>query len=325
MKKFNWIKILLIFILIYTLFAFIPGFFNLQDTLFKIPFSWFISASLFTISSHLILSLRWLYFIRYLNFSLNYLQSLKIYLAGLSFMAAPARTGEAIRSIWLSTRHKIGVSNGLAITITERISDLLSALFIIFWSTGNINKIILFLCILLLLNYIFKQEYILFKFKSLLRYLSTTIINSNSLIKSYLSKKDLVNKVTLTTLVLKSLSKPLPIIFSTFLCSLSWLTEAILLYITFYNLNVSLTFQQAALIRTTMGIGGAISLLPGGLLTSETTSIGLAIIYGSGQVEAFAATLFIRFYTLFFPTIIGLIAIFIQKDLNSSLKSHKPI
>tara|TARA_Y100001968_G_C19059330_1_gene573002 strand:- start:207 stop:434 length:228 start_codon:yes stop_codon:yes gene_type:complete len=66
-----------------------------------------------------------------------------------------------------------------------------------------------------------------------------------------------------------------------------------------------------------MGVGGAISLLPGGLLISESASIALSTTYGSGKAEALAATLFIRVYTLFVPSIIGLIAFFAQKDLNS--------
>tara|TARA_Y100001968_G_scaffold155964_1_gene142475 strand:- start:2095 stop:2319 length:225 start_codon:yes stop_codon:yes gene_type:complete len=73
-----------------------------------------------------------------------------------------------------------------------------------------------------------------------------------------------------------------------------------------------------------MGIGGVLSLLPGGLLTTETTSIALSIAYGSGRIEAFAATLFIRIYTLFLPSLIGLIAIVSQNDLNTKQKQPIP-
>ena len=71
-----------------------------------------------------------------------------------------------------------------------------------------------------------------------------------------------------------------------------------------------------------MGIGGVISFLPGGLLTSETTSIALSIAYGAGKGEAFAATLFLRVYTLFIPTIIGLIVLIKDNDLDTSLSKN---
>ena len=50
--------------------------------------------------------------------------------------------------------------------------------------------------------------------------------------------------------------------------------------------------------------------------TSGNTGIALALAYGSGRVEAVAATIFIRIYTLFVPFILGLLSYSFQKDLR---------
>ena len=119
---------------------------------------------------------------------------------------------------------------------------------------------------------------------------------------------------------INNLCLPLPLFFSTVLALLAWLVESYLLYMLFQCFDVFIAYRQVALIRTAMGIGGVISFLPAGLITTETTSIALAIAYGAGRVEAIAATLFIRIYTLFIPFTIVLISFYFQKDLKFSRK-----
>ena len=313
MLRINWLRLLIFSIIIYSLFIIIPGFYNIKDSISLIPPKWWLISIIFTISSHFILSIRWFYFLKYLKQHISYLDSFKIYLAGLSLMASPARSAESIRSFWLSKRHYIKLGIGFSMTLAERLGDLLSALLLIIFCIGNINFIILYILIMFICLYSFK--YLSFNlFKPRIKKIFNFILTKFPFIEKY----KLNNHFHLTLKNTRYLFKPIPFLISIFLVSFSWLLESFLLYLTFKYLNVDISFQQSTLIRTSMGIGGALSLLPAGLLTSESTSIAISLAYGADKIEAFTATLFIRVYTLFIPSLIGLIAMILQKDLNTS-------
>ena len=313
MNKFGIIKLLLIFIVFYALLILFFGIYEFKDLIIKIPYTWWIASTIIPILSHSILSVRWYFLIRYLSFRIKFIESFKIYIAGLSLIAAPARSGEAIRSIWLNP-YKIETNVGIGITISERITDLSSASLLIIWSLTNNQYIYLMILFLFILIYSLRNNFI-YLLKFIIKIISLIFKNKSTII----FKKQVYKSLS----YVKYLSNPIPFILSNILCSFAWLLEAFLLYITFKYLNVELTFQQSTLIRTAMAIGGVISFLPGGLLTSESTSIAISIAYGTGKAEAFAATLFLRFYTLFIPTIFGLTALVSQKDINSSIKTIK--
>tara|TARA_Y100001968_G_scaffold325158_1_gene365918 strand:- start:455 stop:1417 length:963 start_codon:yes stop_codon:yes gene_type:complete len=314
MKLNTWIKLIALSIILYSIFILIFGIYDFKESILLIPFYWWLFAIFFTSTSHFILSIRWNYYLNYLNHSLTFVESSKIYLAGLSLMAAPARSGEAIRSIWLSRRHGIPLSIGTGITISERIGELFSAILVIAWSLNSLKIIYISVILLLIISFIPRF------FKMLIYSFIKNSINLIPITGKYLSKEKLIIEISATLQKVKSLFNSIPFLISIFLCTIVWIIESFLLYKIFSTLNVDITLKQSLLIRTLMGIGGVISLLPGGLLTSETTSIALSIAYGSGKIEAFAATLFIRIYTLFLPSLIGLVALLLQKDLDSSSK-----
>ena len=314
MKSIKWLQLLTFTIIVYSFLIIISGFYNLKDSITLIPTKWWLLSVLFPIISHLILSIRWFYLLKYLHQSISYLQSLKIYLAGLALIAAPARSAEVIRSIWLFKRHNISIANGISITISERITDLISALLLIILCIGNVPIIISLIFILPLLNYLITLNLTKIILTKIIRFIYNIIPFS----KTYASNIGLNKEIFKSLKQTRLLVQPIPLNTSIFLVSLSWLLESFLLYLTFQYLNLQISFEQSILIRTSMGIGGAISLLPAGLLTSESASIALSLAYGANKIQAFTATLFIRVYTLFIPTLIGLISLFLQKDLNSN-------
>ena len=308
----SWRKILFILItslIVYLSFILFIGFYEFKESILQIPLTWWIASISFPFISHFILSIRWFYFIKYLKYKLNYFQSSKIYLAGLSLIAAPARSGEALRSLWLLKRFNFPIYVGISATISERIGDLLSALFLISLSLGSI-KFFCFIILFILFSFYF-NKFIKSAIISMLIY----ILQLFPFAKTYFNHKKLIENLAITFERVRNMSKLEPLLISILLCTLTWIVESILLYITFYYLKESISFQQATLIRTSMGLGGVISFLPAGLLTSESTSIALAIAFGTGQAEAIAATLFIRVYTLFIPSLMGMAAILLEKDL----------
>ncbi|WP_320664534.1 lysylphosphatidylglycerol synthase transmembrane domain-containing protein [Prochlorococcus sp. MIT 1223] len=321
LSKIRLLKLVITFFLLYTAIKLYPEFSNIKYYISLVPDKLWIYSLIIPILSHYILSIRWFFLIRFLKYKISYFDSLKVYLAGLTFMAAPARSGEAIRSLWLSNRHSIPIKIGIGITINERVTDLISALILIIWSTNNIKLLIVLILFLFTIIYTARSYKILSIVNTTLKKLSIFLIRFMPFISKHRGRTGFKSKLYKILSGIKEINKPTPVIIATFLCIIAWLLEALLMYFVFNSLNVNLSYKQSTLIRTAMGIGGALSIFPAGLLTSESTSIGLAVALGSGKVEALASTLFTRIYTLLIPSLIGLISMNSQKDLN--FKSNK--
>jgi uncharacterized protein (TIRG00374 family) len=100
---------------------------------------------------------------------------------------------------------------------------------------------------------------------------------------------------------------------STIISFVSWGFECIAFYYVLTGLGVEgsmLLLQQATFIFAASTLFGLVSFLPGGLGTSEVTSAGLliALVDVSASVAA-AATIIIRFCTLWFGVGLGVVAL----------------
>ncbi|AAP99107.1 MULTISPECIES: lysylphosphatidylglycerol synthase transmembrane domain-containing protein [Prochlorococcus] len=312
MQNINWIKLFVIGLFAYTLLALYLGVSDLKNSISYLPHSFWLFSLISPLSVHLILSLRWHFFLRYLQCNINYFESFSIYLPGLSLIAAPARSGEAIRGLWLKSRFNLPVSLGISCTFVERIGELISALIIIIWSLYFTN----FFSIPILLFFTITCSYFFHHFK-IIKKLTIFSKNLHFYNSKFLQRKIFKNASLLVDKV-NTLCLPYPLALSVLLSLVAWLIEAYLLYRVFSFLNVEIAFKHSALIRTVMGMGGVISFLPAGLITAESTGIAMALAYGSGRVEAVAATIFIRIYTLFIPFILGLFSYSFQKDIRFS-------
>ncbi|PSP06562.1 MAG: hypothetical protein BRC51_03210 [Cyanobacteria bacterium SW_12_48_29] len=69
-----------------------------------------------------------------------------------------------------------------------------------------------------------------------------------------------------------------------------------------------ITPYQAVLILTASVLIGALSLLPGGIGSTEVLTISFSIMYGATQTAAVTATFLIRLLTLWFAVGIGILA-----------------
>ena len=97
---------------------------------------WFIALAACLIS-HLVLERRWEFYLKQLGFPLPFKSAVKIYTAGLALIAAPGRSGEAVRGLWLQRRHGFPLTVGVGITLAERLADLASALLVLSWGLGE--------------------------------------------------------------------------------------------------------------------------------------------------------------------------------------------
>jgi uncharacterized protein (TIRG00374 family) len=251
---------------------------------------------------------RWSYYLRQLGFPLPLKPAAKIYVAGLALIGAPARSGEAVRGLWLQRRHGIPLTVGVGITLAERLADLASALLVLSWGLGEQFWIAMLigLAVIGVGGWVLTHPRVLRRLEHWLERLP--------LHQRWKGLNRLLREALLATAQMRQLMKPKPLIVGTLLASTCWVLEAGLLVVLYHALEVNLSLHQTAVIRTATALGGVISLLPAGLGTSEATSIGLAMLYGADRSQALAVTLLLRSCTLAIPCLVGLLTMMVWRE-----------
>ncbi len=288
-------------------------FFGLREVLgilTHLPWFWWVIGAATSIIGHLLLLGRWQFYLKWLAYPLPLRAGAKIYTAGLALIAAPGRSGEALRGLWLQRRHGFPLTVGVGITLAERLADLASALLVLSWGLGRQvwTAALIGAVALGAGGWLLTHPRVLQKLEHLLevqpfhRHLHRVI--------------RLVREALLAMGRMRQLMRPRPLLMGTALACGCWLLEAQLLVWLYGALDVSFSLHQAAVIRTAMGLGGVLSFLPAGLGTSEATAIGLAMLYGAERSVALAATLVLRLCTLVLPCLLGMAALLSQPDLG---------
>ena len=285
--------------------------FGIQDVsanLGKMPWRWWVLAPAICLGSHVVLIGRWSYYLRQLGFPLPLKPAAKIYVAGLALIGAPARSGEAVRGLWLQRRHGIPLTVGVGITLAERLADLASALLVLSWGLGEQFWIAMLigLAVIGVGGWVLTHPRVLRRLEHWLERLP--------LHQRWKGLNRLLREALLATAQMRQLMKPKPLIVGTLLASTCWVLEAGLLVMLYHALEVNLSLHQTAVIRTATALGGVISLLPAGLGTSEATSIGLAMLYGADRSQALAVTLLLRSCTLAIPCLVGLLTMMVWRE-----------
>lgn len=291
--------------------------FGIQEvgaTLGELPWQWWLLAPAICLTNHLLLEGRWQFYLQQLGFPLHFKAAASIYAAGLALIAAPGRSGEAVRGLWLQRRHGFPLTVGVGITLAERLADLASALLVLSWGLGERvwAAMAIGLAVLGTGGWLLTHPRVLRRLEHLLERLP--------LHQRWSGLIRLLREALLAMGRMRQLMKPWPLLVGTLMACICWMAEAWLLMAVYGALGAPMDWHQTAVIRTATGLGGVISLLPAGLGTSEATSIGLAMLYGADRSQALAVTLLLRLCTLALPCLIGVLALVRQPDLSRSAK-----
>jgi len=235
--------------------------------------------------------------------------SARLFLAGFPLAVTPGKVGEALKGVWLEKETGVPAARGISVVLAERISDglgvlLLSTLGVIayprYWPA--------FAAVLagLLLMIIFIQIR-----PAALWLLS--IAENIPLLKNIAGGLHEFYEGSYT------LFRPLAVLTAVGLGTISWLGEGIGMYFVLRGLGVPggwETLSIAVFVLAFSTVIGAVSALPGGLGAAEASITGMLIfLLDLGPDSAAAATLLIRFATLWFAVLIGLLVWLFSKSL----------
>lgn len=262
-----------------------------------------------TLLNYFLRFLKWHYYLGLVGITtIDRRLSARIFVAGFPLAVTPGKIGEALKGVWLNHKSGAPITHGVSVVLAERISDglavlALSTLGVIaypqYWPAFVIvlGSLIVFI---LLTQFQTLAMGILEKLTSIpwFRGISTQL-------HSFYEGTNLLFRPTATVNAI-------------LLGIFAWLGEGIAMYLVLLGLGVSPganTFSMAVFILSFSTVIGAVSAMPGGIGAAEASIAGmLALLLGLAADTAAAATMIIRFATLWFGVGLGLISWFFSKD-----------
>lgn len=317
MKHRSIIVFTLLSIIVFTGLAVYGDFQELVGNVLALhPVFWLAALGL-TLAHILIRLVRWEYYLRVLGVSADARTSTLVFLTGLGMIMVPGRVGELAKSYFLKQKLNTPVRLSAPVIITERIGDVISVLllglwglvFIPFgWALIAITLVGIGAFLMLLAS---PRGVSLLVRMPLLRRWEPFLSDSGRALRALFSLK-----VSIVGLLLGCLA---------------WFTLGFAFWIVLEGLGTGVPVPIAVSIFCATTLLGSITMLPGGLVTTEGSMLVLLQRVGLGSTVASAAILIIRVCTLWFAVLIGLAALLYlqrrqpdQVQIPPSASDHLP-
>lgn len=247
-----------------------------------------------------------------LDVQLSFKEHFLIHFSGLALIMTPGGLGQTVKAYYLKEKRNIQYSKSVSITLVERFYDLTSiipVLFVIsfFVDSIEIKTISLIISILLLIVVILIKNKKIFTFM-------ISIVPKVSIFKNIKENSEdlyaILGKLTFGKTFLLSLG----------IGTASWIVASIAFYFSFLAFNLNISFSETTIMSLVPITIGALSFLPGGIIIIEVTMLGFLINHGIDNSLSSALVLFTRITSIWFLTIIGIMA---TKLVHSNMKQIK--
>ncbi len=246
--------------------------------------------------------LKWHFYLHQIGVAhLSVRESARLFVGGFPLAVTPGKVGEVLKAVWLQQKTAIPVTRGVAVVLAERISDglavlALSALGVVAYPRYA-PAFAAALGILIAVLVVSQIRPLALRLLAWAERIPGVRRFSGGLHELYEGSY--------------ALFRPRATLIAVALGMLSWLGEGVGFYLILLGLGVPggwETAGSAVFILSFATVIGAISTLPGGLGAAEGTIAGmLAVVLSLPGSLAAAATLLIRFATLWFGVTLGLL------------------
>lgn len=240
--------------------------------------------------------------------------SARLFIAGFPLSVTPGKVGEALKGVWVNRLTGIQTARGIAVVLAERISDGLAMIALSclglwmglrpipaqYWPA--IITVLALLSAIVAISQIRPLALRLLAFGERLPLINRSIHNLHEFYEGSFA-----------------LFRPTSTLLAVALGIVSWFGEGLGFYLVLTGLGVEpglKVLSIAVFVLSFSTVIGAVSTLPGGLGAAEASIAGLLVLLlDLGTGTAAAATLLIRFATLWFGVGLGLLIWLISPDL----------
>jgi len=242
---------------------------------------------------------RWQLYLAQLGHSVEWLSSLRIYLAGFALTTTPGKAGEAFRGVLLK-QHNVPFPTTFAAFISERLSDLVAIVLLTLVGlaqypqargivlAGVVGIVVVLVCL--------SSQMVLNKLHA------WASVRQGKLMALMAHVCDMLGEA-------RQCHRPGLLVVATLISVIAWGAEALAFYWVLGWLGADISLSFAIFVYALSMLAGALSFLPGGLGSAEAVMISLLVFKGMAAPAAVAATVFIRLATLWFAVVIGLVAL----------------
>lgn len=280
------------------------------DRFLSFRWSLFPVVLLLTLFNYTLRFVKWHYYLGQMGVkNLRVAESARLFVAGFPLAVTPGKVGEVLKGVWLEQKCGLPAARGVSVVVAERISDGLAVLAL---STLGVIA--------------YPQYWPAFAAVLALLLGITVISQIRPLAIALLQFGERLPVVNRMAHSLREfyegsyiLFKPRSTLVAVGLGTISWLGEGVGMYLILLGLGVPpgwTTLSIAVFVLAFSIVIGAVSALPGGLGMAEASIAGmLTLLLGLSADVAAAATLLIRFATLWFGVLLGLATWTFSRDL----------
>ncbi len=269
------------------------------------------------VSNYALRFFRWHYYLSVIGIDkVDWKDSLGIFLSGFSLTMTPGKAGEVLKSFLLKQVHGTPVSYSASIVVVERLTDVLGMVLIAslglasYHFGSSVLGLTLALCVLFV---------VLVQQQTLIRRVFDAG-ERRARVKLFVAPMRNLYESTYLLLRLK------PLLGGIAIATVGWAGECVAFFLVLVGLGLlpSATLAlQSAFIYALTTLVGAVSFLPGGLGATEA---GMAVLLTRmvhlGRDASAAATMLIRFATLWFAVVLGFAVLGIfQRSVSARSRS----
>lgn len=223
----------------------------------------------------------------------------RIWMGSYAFTATPGKSGEAVRSLLLQQECGVPLPPTLMALVVERLTDGTAVLLLL----GINLPLLLRWQVPLALPIGISAAVLIGGWLVMRSPLAKARLRSSA--KRLLPHK-LANAGGDAMAALHQLLQPGLMLQATVIGALAWSLEGVSLWLLLRAMGTGdVDIGGATIAHTAAGLIGALTLLPGGLGSTEAGTVGLLALQGVGMDTATPATLLIRLMTLWFATALG--------------------
>lgn len=280
---------------------------TLMQAFSRFQWAWLPVVLVCTSTNYLFRFVKWEYYTKVLGIAPSRRQNLIIFFSSFMMAVTPGKLGEVLKSYLLKQVTGTPVSVSAPVIIAERLTDFIGLIALMIlgaWVFGTGRTVVaMFALVFALITALLAWRRGSLMVIDLLAKLPILSRHGARLHAMYDSMARLV--------------RPLPLAYATVVSIVAWFFECLGYYVILRVFNAPPTLLKSAFIYAFSTIVGAVTMLPGGLGTTEGSLTGLAILAGVTRGQAVAATFLIRLATLWFAVLLGiLVSALFQKRLD---------
>ena len=279
---------------------------DLLDTLHLFEVTALVPALFLAFGNYVIRFLRWDAYLKVIGVSrrVSKSESFAIFFAGMVMSITPGKVGELLKSVLLRQRRDIPVSETAPVVVTERLTDFVAVLLLCFIGAFSAD---------------YGIEVVLVG--GILSVIALVVCSSERLANQVfrlLERLPFVQKVVPALRQsyqnMNLLVRPRPLVQGLLYAVIAWWLECVALFVILSGFpELSPTLGHCVFIYAFATLAGAVTMLPGGLVFTEGSMIVLLTAIVPFMVTedvtvATAATVVVRFCTLWFAVALGLCA-----------------